>query len=432
MKEQFFKVTQKILLMTFMAFIIAINLDSTAFAANPKVTNLKQVEGTTTKITVSWDAPLGAKGFDIYLSEDKTFPENGTIIEHSSSAIKWITGLNPNRSYYVKVIPQNSANNTQYDFSDIIECVTAPEYTGKGTHINSTDSSVTISWTAPASGAQYYKIYHSPAPIGKELTFAGSSYNTNFTIRNLTDNSLYDIRVYPIRKSESGFEAVGAHSSASWQATISQAATTAKANKLSQIKLDSWNAGSNTATISVRESFQHQSGIEMEICSLDGKKIKKVTTSLNYTHLCRLSFSSNKIKNKGFKYRLRSYVTVGNKKCYGPYTTQKTVIAHPKVTASKKSATSLKLNWKKISGAKNYTIYVANKQWKFKKVATTKSTSYILKKTKINKDYYIYVKANYVKVGTKKCSSTKAVKQPVTKVRYTNSNISNNYITYTK
>ena len=94
-------------------------------------------------------------------------------------------------------------------------------------------------------------------------------------------------------------------------------------------------------------------------------------------------------------------------------------IPFAKVSVKKNSSNSLKISWKKVSGATSYSVYIAKtKNDKFKKVATVKSTNYILKKTKKRQDYYIYVKANGVKCGKKKYSSTKPKYQPVTLAWY--------------
>lgn len=422
MKEKFLKTTKHLFALAFVAFVIAVSLNTTAFAANQKVTNLKQTHASTNSIGISWDAPLGADRFNIYISEQKDFPESATIIYYSySTSFAYINNLNPNHTYYVKVIAISNSG-THYDFSDTIACVTAPESVSGMTHIKSTTSAVSVSWNAPISGTQYYKIYYMPSGTSIQKVLAGTTTNRNYTVQGLMDDTEYSVYVYPVRKSESGFEAVGSHG------YISYIPTTAKASKLSSIKLSRWDAGSTSATVSLQNDTKNQSGIEIEISSLSGKKIRSIKAS---RYSSSISFSLSKIKNKGFKYRLRAYITAANKDWYGPYTSQKIAVAQPKVTAAKKSNTSLKLTWKKISGAKSYSVYVAKeKNDKFKKVATVKSTSYILKKTKPCKNYYIYVKANGVKSGKKSYSSTSPVYQQVDQVYYYKySNGASNYYT---
>lgn len=423
MKERFFKTAKVCFLMAFLALVISMSLETTTFAAKPKVTNLRQTEGSTSGINISWDAPLGTNKFTIYISENKYFPANATITETAYSNHKYIYNLNPNHTYYIKIIPANVPENT-YDFSDVLSCVTAPDTTGTAVHTKSTTSSISVSWNAPTTNAGHYNIYYRVQYDYKsDPVFAGSTTGRTFTVSKLKDNENYTIYIYPVRKSESEFEAAGA-------ARTIDCTTVANVRKLSGIKLQEWSAGSNSAAISFLNDSKFTaspSGIELEISSLSGKKLKRVNVSTTAT---RAAFSSNSIKNKGFKYRLRTYVKANNRNWYSSYTSQKTVIAHPKVTATKKSMNALLLRWKKISGAKSYTIYVAKTQnGKYRKKATVKSTRYTLKNTKPYKYYYIYVKANGVKSGKKSYSSTKAVKQPITSVYYYKYLKASNYYT---
>lgn len=81
--------------------------------------------------------------------------------------------------------------------------------------------------------------------------------------------------------------------------------------------------------------------------------------------------------------------------------------------------TSLKIEWNKIVGAESYSVYVAKKNTiNFRKVATVKSTRYVFKKAKKSQNYYIYVKANKVKGGTKKYGSTKPQYLSIQRNRY--------------
>ena len=411
MKKCLSKVSKYLMLLAFTVFTIAVSLNITSYAAGEKVTNLKQVDAGETSVKISYDAPLGANKFTIYISEYNTFPSSATVttVSYSSKDVR-IYGLNPNHTYFVKVIPTSPTG--QYSFSDVITCVTDPENLQDIKHTQSTTSSVTVSWSEPLSGAQYYNIYYKPTHSSVDEIYVGSTSNKNFTVKNLADDTEYNIYVYPIRKSANGYEAVGYSRNKSYIPTV------AKANKLSQIKLYRWEPGSTTASIKFTNSQKNQSGIEIEISNLSGKKIKSIKLS---RYSSTAGFSLSKIKNKGFQYRFRYYVTTNTKNCYGPWTSKKVVIPFAKTTVKKNSSNSLKISWKKISGATSYSVYVAKtKDDNFKKVATVKSTSYILKNTKKRQDYYIYVKANGVKCGKKKYASVKPQYQNVTLVWYGN------------
>lgn len=420
-RKKFTKISRYLFIFVLASIVLSLGFKKDIFAANAKVTNLKQVDASTNYVKIKWDLPLGVEKVSVYISENRNFPENATIIKDTYYGDYTIYNLNPNHTYFVKVIPVSTPNMT-FDFSDTIACTTSPECIDSLKYTNATASSISVAWNAPISGAQYYNIYYEPSNSAMQPMYAGSTAKTTFTVSKLIDDTNYNIYVYPVKKSENGFEAVGSRKYITYKPTL------AKANKFSQFKLQYFSASSTNATISFQNDTKHQSGIEIEISSLSGKKINSIKTGYGYSS--RVSFSLSKIKNKGFKYRLRSYVTTDNKECYGPYTKSKIVVASPKVTAYKKSNSSLNLRWEKISGAKSYTVYMAKERNdRFKKVATVKSNNYTLKKTKPYKNYYIYVKANGVKSGKKSYSSTTAVYHPITQIYYSKygKNVSNYY-----
>ena len=118
------------------------------------------------------------------------------------------------------------------------------------------------------------------------------------------------------------------------------------------------------------------------------------------------------IKNQFYKLRVRAYVTIDNKNYYGAWSDYTVFALQPKV-GLKKSGKKLKITWKKVSGAKNYTVYMStSKTGGYKKLTTTKKRAYTakkFKKKKLNKKktYYVYVVANR-KEG-KKTYKSKAV-----------------------
>lgn len=79
-----------------------------------------------------------------------------------------------------------------------------------------------------------------------------------------------------------------------------------------------------------------------------------------------------------------------------------------KVTMKAVSCTSVKISWKKVKGAKGYRIYrAASKNGKYKKIKTTKGTSYTNTKLSSGKRYYYKVRA-YSGSKTGKYSAAKS------------------------
>ena len=166
-------------------------------------------------------------------------------------------------------------------------------------------------------------------------------------------------------------------------------------------------------------------GYEVSITNLKGKEIMHLDTSsygvsfgrISGTNFLGIDVTSAKLKKQGFKFKAMAYVydAAGNK-IPGAWSSDKVII--PRATVSKaglvnNNKNKVKIKFNKISGAKSYTIYLStNGGTKFKKVGTTKSTTYTINKSfERYKNYYVYVAANGVKCKKKSYNSTKAVEK---------------------
>lgn len=144
--------------------------------------------------------------------------------------------------------------------------------------------------------------------------------------------------------------------------------------------------------------------------NLNWKKISGVTgykvyvydyAKGKYEYYGKTNKTSIKVKNlkAGTKYkvRVRAYKTVNGTQFYGEYTgALKTTTTPKKVTNLKvksKSKNSIKLSWKKSSGATGYKIYLYNnKTKKYEYYGKTSKTSITVKKLKASKSYKIKVR----------------------------------------
>lgn len=76
------------------------------------------------------------------------------------------------------------------------------------------------------------------------------------------------------------------------------------------------------------------------------------------------------------------------------FVSAKTKVNPPKIkSVTAKDTTTFLIKWSKIKGAKGYVLYYRRSDTKFKKLTTTKSTSYTHKKLAIGKKYFYKVKA---------------------------------------
>lgn len=175
-----------------------------------------------------------------------------------------------------------------------------------------------------------------------------------------------------------------------------------------------WNLDTNLNYYS--DAYPGVYGYEIVVSTLKNKQIATLNT---YDNSGKFGLDGNKVvatvtnskmKTQGFKFKVRSYVYDENtNKVYSNFSKEKIIIPRATVTKGAMKSGKVKISWKKVSGAKSYTIYLSsNNGKKFKKLGTTKKSSYtISKKLTKYKDYYVYVQANSVKYKGKKYNSTK-------------------------
>lgn len=152
-------------------------------------------------------------------------------------------------------------------------------------------------------------------------------------------------------------------------------------------------------------------GWEAQISTVDGKKkLKTLKVAGVKSTVINTTFNLKSVKNKGFSVKVRGYIQLDNgAKKYGAWSSKKVVIPQAKTTIKKKSNTSVTVKWSKITNATKYEVYVCKdvnvSNPKFKKVATVKGTSYVIKNIKSYQTYGVYVKA-VVKYGKKTYKSS--------------------------
>ena len=137
--------------------------------------------------------------------------------------------------------------------------------------------------------------------------------------------------------------------------------------------------------------------------SEDGKynQIGKVTSGKTLTYT-----DTVKSNNKTYTYKIQAYNTNNGKQGVGAYSSTKSAktLAKAKITGiTSSNEDMLKISWKKVSGAKGYTISRStSKNSGYKKIDTvTGKTSYTDDTVKAGKIYYYKVEAYNVNSGTK-------------------------------
>ncbi len=222
--------------------------------------------------------------------------------------------------------------------------------------------------------------------------------NTTAVLGKLVKDTKYNIKVYPVRKSASGFCAIGS----SYESLYSVLAVPGKAEKP-----DCSSYWANIGDIRVDAvSSKPADGYKWEVWTAYQKKDKKLRTIEKGKDV---EFISHKEFRKFhfFKVRVAAYCTNSDGKALqGKWSDWAYFCPQPEINRLKASKAGITVKWSTIKGADKYEVYVSNKKKSgYKKCFTTKKTSATVKKFgktsfKNGKKYYFYVEA-YHKDGKK-------------------------------
>ncbi|MCR5835839.1 MAG: fibronectin type III domain-containing protein [Lachnospiraceae bacterium] len=384
-------------LVILMATMIAVLMfGSVAFAGTyqepGKVEELKQTKASDYSVSFEWKT-CASTGYEISYSIDGG---NNWVVKDSATTDYngYINGLSAGVRVLVRVRAFNNDYVTMYKdtrvygpYSDPVEMVTETADMGTISEIDATTSSVTLSW-ASVTNAMQYRIASYNYTSGTETTIA-TVKDTTTVIANLEAANRYNyyFRIYPQIISNAGFVAEGSYKTFSGVTLV-----TGKITDLTYTNSLGWLEWTTPAG---------SEGYELEV--YNGKKLyKKYTGTSNYETL------SNIKSNVFYKARIRTYVTVAGNKKYSEWSNTTYFANQVDLKLKRVSSKKIRLSWKKVKGAKNYTIYAStNSRTGFKKIATTKKTKYVatkIKKKAINlkkKPAFFYVVANTKAEGKK-------------------------------
>lgn len=377
----------------------------TKAAALTGVSNVHQTGDDESYWKIEWDMDLNAIGYDMQYSLDGSSWSQSKYITLSQNQTIGVYGLNAGKTYYVrlrsfdKIVPWKyipTGDSEFSDWSEPIEVVTAPKAVTNLKQTSGTKDSITATWEASV-GATKYKVCYLMG--GSEFP-AGETQETAFTVEKLDPDTRYDIRVYPVRESAAGYEAVGKICSSSMYTT---------SPKVKNLSLKRWETKTNEVTVEWDSVSGYPSGYEVLVTDFNGKKLKNFKTTGSQT-----SFKLSSIKNKGFIFKVRAYKDVDGTTVSGDWSGSKIVVAQPGVKLKRIDAKSIQISWGKITGASSYTVYRSTNLYTgYKKIKTTKSTKLINKGLSKNKTYYYYVVANGIKVNKNLYKSTSASQREI-------------------
>ncbi len=383
------------------AFTVLLAAGTESKAAG-KITGMKQTKASSSYVEVQWDAYLGAGASDVYYA---TWIGNTVADVQAGNAKKesaWgtddmLSGLTKGAVYYVRVDAYANYSRTQLlASSDVIQVATSPSEVTGLTQTWATTNSISMKWNAVA-GATGYEVYRYNGY--SDYTKVATVSQTSATVSGLTASAEVPYFVCAVKTTTSGFYVQGQESSNVYMKTtpakVSRVAMTYYWDSLRECKYE-WTYDSNA------------DGYQYEVKKANGKKTYfSGTTTSSYTYAKPFP------RGVFIKARARAYITVGNQRIYGAWSSYSYSAANKKVTAKRSSnGKKIALKWKKISGASGYSVYISTKSGSgFKKVKTlsSKKTKYTItkcgkKKLKKGKTYYVQLRYQ-TKVGKKKVVS---------------------------
>lgn len=142
--------------------------------------------------------------------------------------------------------------------------------------------------------------------------------------------------------------------------------------------------GKNKGLSITWNGYTDVTGYQAYLYNRKGKLIETKTISNPYINYC--TFSKANSKNVYFV-KVRCYYKYGNATTWSKYSANFNAVPQAKITSNKKCIKrhSIKLKWKKVSGATKYTVYVrkgGKKKWTKVKTLSKKAGSYTFKRFK--------------------------------------------------
>lgn len=398
------------------ATVFAKPVDVNAAAAAP--INLQQVGATDTAVSVTWTTNVASDAYEVQISSTGQEATYVTKTYYATNGYN-IYSLNPGSTYFVRVRGRNSASDVSA--WSTIKVDTAPSKLASGAVKQTTagKTSVTVKWPA-AAGATGYYIYKAATGTTDPWKYVGATTSTSYKVSGLPKDSQYDIAVLPYRNAANK-DNVAIITKSFYSTACVTTPSAPKKLYVDRYTIKKGKYGTQLYWKPVSTSA-NTDGYQIEVYTINkkGKASRLVKKTVKgYVHVSDGSTNYGSYKNtksklftNAFKYRVRPYVTINGKKVYGSWSSYCQYVPGAfvkKLTRSSYGATTGKLTWKKVEGAKYYDVYwKSSKTAKWKRVAKkVKGTSATVKYKPYTIYNYYYIRAYDVKIGSKKYDSPK-------------------------
>lgn len=339
-----------------------------------------------TSATLTWANATGATSYDVlYGTSTGTY---GTTITGVTSP-HVVTGLNPNTNYFFRIQAKNTVGaGTSINSTEERSALTSP---GAPTALaaSSTPGSVSLTWTAPTSGATNYNVYRGTSPGGPYgTTVATAVTGTSTTDNTVTNGTAY----YYTVKANNGSESVASN----------EAATKPIAN----FTITS-TSGASPTTISV--TFPNTAGG-------DTYDVRWGTGAGSYSNTATGVSSPYTIT--GLTSGTNYYIVVRANNAIGsgtsvqtPEVTQVTPLAPPGSLSATPSPGQVALSWPNVTGATSYKVFRSTTSGSgYVQIGTPGTNSYTDTGIVNGTQYYYVVRANN---GADSANSVEATARPI-------------------
>jgi hypothetical protein len=375
------------------------------YAVPAPVATITQTNADSDGFTIQWTA--SGSGLDDVRYVVRITDAGRTTMknEKAYSTSYTVSGLNAASLYYVQVGAYNYDDGTGDNYSNCAwsgEIMVATGFSGSVQNvkqIGATTSTATITWDT-VNGADGYSIYK-----GTEIV---ATTNTNqVEVPNLSAAAGRTTLKVVAFKQGSTYKAES--SSTSGYYSNSSSSTVSVAVLPSAIKVSEFNVKDFWPNLK-QMKFERTvptgaDGVQIQVYTIKGAV---VYTSDNLSDVLNLTGS---ISNHSFKYRARPYIILNDQKCYGAWSGYRYFA--PMSTVKNTEGKFIKLKWKKVAGAKSYTVYIQKLgATTYTKAVTTKKIKCTIKKLnkkKIGSDTYNVKIVPNIKVGKKTKASDATV-----------------------
>ncbi|MBR1693532.1 MAG: fibronectin type III domain-containing protein [Lachnospiraceae bacterium] len=388
-------------------------------------TGIWQDGATETAIRIAYTGAQSYTNYDIQISKDggKTWQDvQATLGQNSTNEnTAIVNNLEAGNVYYVRVRAhlQNTESVSEYTtpykvVTEPAAMTSVPTQTGAA---KATTGTVTYGSSKGAAGYEIDYISYSDLLTGGSWKFAGETTATSYTIKGLKKDNYYIATVVPYAIANADNPDTTKRWYAYGEYALAKNGTSVKTLPAAIKGLENleWKPESKTLSV-VWKQGAVADGYELIFYNNKGKKVKTADVAAGSTSYCYYDFGKAG-KSTSVKVKARAYVKVAGKKYYSAYTKPIYCVSQPKIKQISSGTGYLKLEWKKVTGATGYDIYIgkSNKKSAFKKVKsvgknTTSFTTSSFKGSKISRSgsYYFYIVAKK-KAGGKTYKSVPSV-----------------------